>query len=77
MDLEKLEREARGKSALQAAAESPEGRRLAETLDEKALRDAVRRGDSAALKKLLTAALSTPDGRALAAQVKKAVGKSE
>ena len=75
MDLEKLEREMRGKAELKAAAASPEGRALAAQLDEKALRDAARRGDAAALGDILQRVLSTPEGKALAEKVQKAVGK--
>ena len=75
MDLERLAREARSSETLKAAAESPEGKRLAKQLDEAKLRDAMQRGDAAALKKLLAAALATPEGKSLAEQVQKAVRK--
>ena len=73
MDLEKLERTLREKKELAAAAESPEGKRLASRIDDKALRDAAKRGDTGALKQILQQVLSTPEGKQLAAQVKKAV----
>ena len=75
MDIEKLEKEARGSAALRALANSPEGKALAEQVDEKALRAAAQQGDAAALGALLRAALSTPEGQALAERVQKAVGK--
>ena len=75
MDLETLEREMRGKAAFRAAADSPEGRALAARLDDKALRDAARRGDGAALGDILQRVLSTPEGKALAEKVQKAVEK--
>ena len=74
MELEKLEKELRGKSELKALADSPEGRALSAQLDDRALRSAVSRGDSAALQEALRRVLSTPEGRALAEKVQKAVG---
>ena len=73
MDFEKLEREIRSRTALNEAAESLEGQRLARNINADALREAVQRGDAAALKKMLNAVLSTPDGKALAERVQKAV----
>ena len=49
-----------------ALANSPEGQRLAQQLDGKAVEQAARSGDAAALKQLLGQILSTPDGKALA-----------
>lgn len=73
MDLDQLERTLRGKKELAAAAESPEGKRLASRIDDKALRDAAKRGDTGALKQILQQVLATPEGRQLAEKVKKAV----
>lgn len=73
MDLEKLERSLREKSELAAAVESPEGKRLAACIDDKALRDAAKRGDTDALKQMLQQVLATPEGKQLAEKVKKAV----
>ena len=73
MDLEQLERSLREKKGLAAAAESPEGKRLAASLDDKALRDAAKRGDTDALKQMLQQVLATPEGKQLAEKVKKAV----
>ena len=75
MDLEKLEKEARGSAALRALADSPEGKALAGRVDEKALWAAAKQGDAAALGEMLRQALATPEGKALAEQVQKAVGK--
>lgn len=75
MDFEKLEREMRATKDLGAVADSPEGRRLAEKLDGAALSDAAKRGDTDALKAILSQVLSTPEGKALAERVQKAVGK--
>ena len=73
MELEKLEKELRGRSELKSLADSPEGRTLAAQLDDRALRAAVKRGDGAALQDILQRVLSTPEGRALAEKVQKAV----
>lgn len=73
MDMDKLERTLREKKELAAAAESPEGKRLAAQIDDKALRDAAKRGDTGALKQILQQVLSTPEGKQLAEKVKKAV----
>ena len=44
-------------------------------LIERELRDAAKQGDAAALQDILRRVLSTPEGRALAEKVQKAVGK--
>lgn len=75
MDLEKLAREMRSRGDLNAAAESPEGKALARRIDDEALRTAAQRGDTAALKTMLSEVLSSPEGKALAERVQKAVGK--
>ena len=72
---EQFERELRGNGALRAAANSPEGQRLAERLDGNALQAAMAKGDTEALRSMLAQVLSTPEGRALAEQVQKAVKK--
>ena len=74
MDLEKLEKELRGKSGLKALADTPEGRAISAQLDDDMLRSAAKKGDSAALQDILRRVLSTPEGRALAEKVQKAVG---
>ena len=75
MDIEKLEKEARGNAALRALADSPEGKALAGRVDEKALWAAAKQGDAAALGEMLRRALATPEGQTLAEKVQKAVGK--
>ena len=75
VNFEEMERELRSKRELNAVAESPEGKKLAARIDSAALSDAARRGDTAALKSILGQVLSTPEGRALAEKVQKAVGK--
>ena len=63
------------RSGLSAAADSPEGRAVAQRIDDDALRAAAKRGDTAALKQMLAEVLSSPEGKALAERVQKAVGK--
>lgn len=48
------------------AANSEEGRRISQSLDQSALEKAAKSGDAAALKNILSQVLSTPDGKALA-----------
>lgn len=65
-----------GKSdELRAIANSPEGERIGRLLNEDEVGKAVRSGDSAALKDILTKVLSTDDGRKLAEQLGKAMQK--
>lgn len=59
--------------ALKKLSESENGRRVAGMLDETALRQAMQTGDGDTLQAALHKILSTPEGRALAAEVKKAV----
>ena len=75
MDLEKLEKKLRGNAGLGALADTPEGRALAPQLDEAALRAAAKEGDTAALQDILRRVLSTPEGKALAEKVRRAVEK--
>ncbi len=58
---------------IMAAADSEEGRRLAQTLNAEAVEKAARSGDAAALKNILTQVLSTPDGKALAKKLQDAI----
>lgn len=59
--------------ALRQLSESENGRRVAGMLDEEELRRAVQSGDGDALQAALQTILSTPEGRSLAAEVKKVV----
>lgn len=59
--------------SLRRLASSPEGEQLARGLDSSAVEDAARRGDMEALKKILSAVLSTGEGQSLARAVKKAM----
>lgn len=58
---------------IMAAADSEEGRRLAQTLNAEAVEKAARSGDAAALKNILSQVLSTPDGKALAKKLQDAI----
>lgn len=75
MDLDQLERKLKENGALGALAGSREGKAVAAQLDENALRSAAKQGDTAALQEMLRNVLSTPEGKALAEKVQKAVGK--
>ena len=75
MELDKLEKKLKGNDRLGALADSPEGKALASRFDENALRDAAKKGDASALQDILRRVLSTPEGKALAEKVQKAVGK--
>ena len=75
MDLDQLERKLKGSGGLGALADTQEGKTLAARFDERELRAAAKQGDTAALQDILRRVLSTPEGRALAEKVQKAVGK--
>lgn len=68
-DLEKLGKQFlsgdKGK-ALESVADSPEARRLEQTLDPAEVEKAARSGDPEQLKALLTRVLATEEGKALA-----------
>lgn len=69
MDMEKLGAEllaGRQGGAIRDLAASPEAKKLGSTLDNAAVERAVRSGDAAQLKAILTQVLSTNEGRALA-----------
>ena len=74
MDLDRLERKLRT-GGLGELANTPESRALGVQFDASELRDAAAKGDAAALQDILRRILSTPEGRALAEKVHKAVGK--
>ena len=76
-DAEKLANELfRGEKgeALRALGSSAEGKALESALDGEALEKAFRRGDAAALKKMLGELLAMPEGRRLADDVGKIMG---
>ena len=62
-------------SELERLAASANGKRLEGMVDGAALEAAVKSGDAASLEKMLGALLSTPEGKALAADVQKIMGK--
>lgn len=76
MDIEKYSESILGSKnagALRRLSESENGRRVADMLDEEKLKRAMQSGDGEMLTAALKRILSTPEGRALAADVKKAV----
>ena len=78
MDFDKLGKEllkANGTEALQRAAESEAGKRLAGMIDPGEVERAARQGDAGALEAMLSKVLATPEGRKLAEQVKRAVSE--
>ena len=78
MDAEKLARELErsGKGeALRSLGASAEGKKLESMIDGEALQKALQNGDAASLKKMLGALLSTPEGKALAENVGRIMGK--
>ena len=78
MDAEKLARElekdGRGE-ALRRLGSSAEGKRFERMIDGEALQKALQSGNTASLRKMLGALLSTPEGKALAEDVGRIMGK--
>ena len=77
-DLEKLAKElGRGEKgeALRRLGASADGKALESAVDGAALEKALAGGDAAALKRMLGALLSTPEGRRLAEDVGKIMGR--
>ena len=77
-DFEQLGRELerQGKAEkLRALAASAEGQRVGQMVDAEKLSQAARSGDAAALKDMLSRVLNTAEGRALAENVRKMMGK--
>lgn len=78
MDAEKLARELDrdGKgAALRQLGSSPAGKKLEGMIDGAALEKAFQSGDAASLKKMLGELLATPEGKALAGDVGRIMGK--
>ncbi len=73
MDIEELERRLRSSSQIRAAADSAEARGLLQSMDTAGIEQAAKRGDTAALRQYLTQVLTTPEGRAFAERIRKAV----
>ena len=77
-DLEKLAQELRreGKAdGIRALADSADGRKLGQMIDGRAVEQAVRSGDSAALQQILRGVLGTAEGRRLAEDLRRMLGK--
>ena len=60
---------------LEQLAASRDGKKLSGMIDGAALEKAVRSGDGAALQRMLGTLLSTPEGKNLAADVQRIMGK--
>lgn len=73
MDLSKLKETLAQNAALQSAVSSAQGQKLAGKIDGNALEQAVKSGDTAQMKTILSQILSSPEGKALAQQVQQAV----
>ena len=63
------------KGELERLAASKDGKKLGGMIDGAALEQAVKTGDAAAIRRMLGALLSTPEGKTLAADVRKIMGK--
>lgn len=77
-DLESIVRalQSSGKAGeLEQLAASRDGKKLSGMIDGAALEKAVRSGDGAALQRMLGTLLSTPEGKNLAADVQRIMGK--
>lgn len=70
---EEMQRKLSNNSGVRAAVDSPEAKKLLGSLDAAALEGAAKRGDTAALKDILSKVLSTSEGKALAERVRNAV----
>lgn len=64
-----------GREELQKLSSSADGKKLESMVDGAALEKAMQRGDAAALQKMLASLLSTPEGRRLAGDVQRIMGK--
>ncbi len=70
------ELEKQGKTAdLQALADSPAGQRLGKMLDGKAVEQAAKSGDAAALRGIVQQVMATREGKDLAARLEKLMGR--
>ena len=73
MDFAEWKKSLESSASMQAISESAEAKKLLQRVDASAVERAVKRGDTEALKGVLAQVLSTPEGRALAEKVQKAV----
>ena len=69
-----LERQGKG-DALKRLADSEDGKRIGRMVDAEKLKQAAQSGDGKALQDMLKAVLSTDEGRRLAENVRKMMGK--
>jgi len=77
-DLESIQREIKSSPAgevLKAAAASPEGQKVLQSLDAQAVEKAAGAGDMESLRKIISGVLSTPEGQMLAQKIRKSLGK--
>jgi len=72
MDFSELKQRLEQQKDLRSAAQSEAGQKLMQRLDTEAVERAAKSGDTAALQRILSQVLSTPEGRELAQQVQKA-----
>ena len=75
MDFSEMKRAAESNGALREVSESAEARKLLRELDGGSIESALKRGDTAALSAAFAKLISTPEGKTLAEQVRKAVGR--
>ena len=76
MEFEALKRELETNGAARAVADSRQAQELLRRVDTSAWEKAAKTGDTARLKELLGQALATPEGKALAEQMKKAISNN-
>lgn len=75
MDLGEIKRKVESSGVLREAAQSAEAQKLLQEFDGESIESALKRGDTAALGAAFKKMLSTPEGKTLAEQVRKAVGQ--
>ena len=75
MDFNEMKRAAESSGALREVSKSAEAQKLLKELDGESIESALKRGDTAALSAAFQKLISTPEGKTLAAQVRKAVGQ--
>lgn len=79
-DLEQIGRELqrRGQAErLKTLAASADGQKLSRMVDQKALAEAAKRGDTAALREMMNRLLATAEGQRLSAKVQKLLGEQK
>lgn len=73
MDLNEMKRAAESSGVLREVSKSAGAQKLLRELDGEGIESALKRGDSAALAAAFQKLISTPEGKTLADQVRKAV----